>query len=80
MAGMRVAAFHKAPDGRLDVRQVAHHDRMTLAMFKGIYKGRVATPQEIKAANIRVIPDGMGVWRRDDGSLLAIRNENEVPE
>lgn len=80
MAGMRIAAFHKAADGRLDVRQVTHADRMSLKTFREIYKGRNATPEEIKAANIRVLPEGMGVWRRDDGSLWAIRNENEVPE
>ena len=76
MAGVKIAAFHKASDGCLIVRQITDNDRMTLETFKEIYKGRVATPEEIRDARVRNLPEGMGVWRREDGSFWAIRNEN----
>jgi len=73
---MKLAFFNKSADGFTDIGEVSHQTRMDWPMFQQVHKGRMATDDEIKAAKVRRMDAGFGIWRRDDtGELIAIRNE-----
>lgn len=72
---MKSAAFKPQYDGRLKVEHIAHNDRMSFELFKQIYGGQLATPEEIGKSRIAFVPDGFSVWKTKRGDLLAVRDE-----
>jgi len=62
--------------GELVMNQAVHNETMTPEIFRQVRGGQPATPDEIRAANLRHVPDGFTIWRTKYGDLRAIKVEH----